>query len=82
MTKRQIVRMYNELAKSLGNIKSDLVKYIEQNTGAEWVDHGTDDSDLICFKWRDMVLGVYPDRWFVDHKQVSFFEFLATITQE
>jgi len=81
MRKKHIIATHNNLVDTLDSIKKDLIKYVEGD-GAEWVDHGTDDNDRVCFKWRDMTLGIGAQSWYVDDERVSFFIFLATITQE
>jgi hypothetical protein len=81
MRKKQLVTMLNEANATLDTIYFDLIDYIEGN-GGEWVDHGTDDHNRVCFQFQNHIVGVSTHTWDVDGKTVSFFMFLATITQE
>ena len=73
--------MYNEANAKLYEIKTGLIRYIEAN-GGEWVDHGTDDRDRVCFVYKAEMVGVSLQSLDIEGRRVTFGAFMAHITRK
>ena len=80
MRKKRLVEMVNYSANTLYDIKCSLIEYIKDR-GGEWIDHGTDDRDRICFRYRCKIIGLSTHSWDIDGQLVTFPKFLAAITE-